>query len=140
MNVLTAQGSGKVREMDEVPAKRIFTTPEGDTVIDFGQNMTGHIRVHARGKAGDVIELHCFEVLDAKGNVYLDNLRGAKEAMKYIFAREEEISYAPSFTFMGFQYAKIVSFPGKPEVENFTAYTLHTKMEKQEALNVPIRI
>ena len=26
MNVLTAQGSGKVREMDEVPAKRIFTT------------------------------------------------------------------------------------------------------------------
>ena len=130
MNVLTAQGSGKVREMDEVPAKRIFTTPEGDTVIDFGQNMTGHIRVHARGKAGDVIELHCFEVLDAKGNVYLDNLRGAKEAMKYTFAREEEISYAPSFTFMGFQYAKIVSFPGKPEVENFTAYTLHTKMEK----------
>ena len=116
--------------MDEVPAKRIFTTPEGDTVIDFGQNMTGHIRVHARGKAGDVIELHCFEVLDAKGNVYLDNLRGAKEAMKYTFAREEEISYAPSFTFMGFQYAKIVSFPGKPEVENFTAYTLHTKMEK----------
>lgn len=43
-----------------------------------------------RGKAGDVIELHCFEVLDAKGNVYLDNLRGAKEAMKYTFAREEE--------------------------------------------------
>ena len=73
MNVLTAQGSGKVREMDEVPAKRIFTTPEGDTVIDFGQNMTGHIRVHARGKAGDGIELHCCEVLDAKGKVYLDN-------------------------------------------------------------------
>ena len=61
MNVLTAQGSGKVREMDEVPAKRIFTTPEGDTVIDFGQNMTGHIRVHARGKSRRCdLKLHCF--------------------------------------------------------------------------------
>ena len=53
--------------MDKVSAKRIFTTPEGDTVIDFGQNMTGHIRVNARGKAGDVIELHCFDVHGFKG-------------------------------------------------------------------------
>ena len=34
------------------------------------------------------------------------NLSRGKEAMKYTFAREEEISYAPSFTFMGFQYAR----------------------------------
>ena len=44
MNVLTAQGSGKVREMDEVPATRIFTTPEGDTVIDFGHHKLLHHR------------------------------------------------------------------------------------------------
>lgn len=130
MSVLTGQGCGKVCEMDEVPVKRIFTTPEGDTVIDFGQNMTGHIRVSVEGKAGDVIELHCFEVLDAKGNVYLDNLRGAKESIKYIFSQNGKISYAPSFTFMGFQYAKIVSFPGEPRPENFTAYTMHTNMKR----------
>ena len=129
-SVLAGQGCGKVREMDEVPAKRIFTTPEGDTVIDFGQNMTGHIRVTAAGKTGDVIELHCFEVLDAKGNVYLDNLRSAKESMTYIFGKDGEISFAPSFTFMGFRYAKIVSFPGTPDVKNFTAYTLHSNMKR----------
>lgn len=128
--VLSPQGSGKVAEMDEVPAKRIFTTPEGDTVIDFGQNMTGHIHVKAAGKPGDVIELHCFEVLDAKGNVYLDNLRGAKEAMKYTFAREEEVEHTTTFTFMGFQYAKIVSYPGTPQLSDFTAYTLHSNMER----------
>ena len=127
--VLYAQGSGKVAEMDQVNAKRIFTTPQGDRVIDFGQNMTGHIRVKAYGKPGDVIELHCFEVLDAEGNVYLDNLRGAKESMKYIFAEEGEVEYSTTFTFMGFQYAKIVSYPGEAKPENFTAYTLHTKMD-----------
>ena len=129
MSVLTAQGSGKVAEIEEVKPKRIFKTPEGDTVIDFGQNMSGHIQVTAQGKAGDVIELHCFEVLDATGNVYLDNLRGVKEAMKYTFARDEEITYKPCFTFMGFQYAKIVSFPGEPSLDNFTVFTLHSKME-----------
>lgn len=129
MSVLSGQGSGKVTEMDEVKPKRIFKTPQGDMVIDFGQNMTGHIRVTAKGKAGDVIELHCFEVLDSAGNVYLDNLRGARESMKYTFAKDGEITYAPVFTFMGFQYAKIVSFPGEPKAENFTAYTFHTKME-----------
>lgn len=128
--VLAGQGSGKVAEMDEVRAKRIFTTPQGDTVIDFGQNMTGHIHVKAYGKPGDVIELHCFEVLDAAGNVYLDNLRGAKESMKYTFAEEGEVEYTTTFTFMGFQYAKIVSYPGTPEIENFTAYTLHTRMNQ----------
>lgn len=128
--VLAGQGSGKVAEMDEVRARRIFTTPQGDTVIDFGQNMTGHIHVKAYGKPGDVIELHCFEVLDAAGNVYLDNLRGAKESMKYTFAKEGEVEYTTTFTFMGFQYAKIVSYPGTPEVENFTAYTLHTRMNQ----------
>lgn len=129
-DVLAGQGSGKVAEMDEVRAKRIFTTPQGDTVIDFGQNMTGHIHVKAYGNPVDVIELHCFEVLDAAGNVYLDNLRGAKESMKYTFAKEGEVEYTTTFTFMGFQYAKIVSYPGTPEVENFTAYTLHTRMNQ----------
>lgn len=129
MSVLTAQGSGKVAEIEEVKPKRIFRTPEGDTVIDFGQNMSGHIQVTAQGKAGDVIELHCFEVLDAAGNVYLDNLRGVKQAMKYTYARDEKITYKPSFTFMGFQYAKVVSFPGEPSLDNFTVYTLHSRME-----------
>lgn len=127
-DVLYGQGSGKTAEIDELKAVRIFTTPQGDQVIDFGQNLTGHIHVRAHGKPGDVIELHCFEVLDADGNVYLDNLRGAKEAMKYTFAEEGVKEYTTTFTFMGFQYAKIVSYPGKATPDKFTAYTLHTKM------------
>lgn len=129
-SVLAGQGSGRVATMEEVTAKEIFKTPQGDTVIDFGQNMSAHIRVTASGKAGDVIELHCFEVLDAAGNVYLDNLRGVKQAMKYTFAKDGEAVYKPSFTFMGFRYAKVVSFPGELTLENVTAYAVHTRMER----------
>lgn len=128
--VLHAQAGARVRMTDRMPAERIFTTPKGETVIDFGQNMTGRIHVTAKGKPGDVIELRCFEVLDHEGNVYFDNLRHAKTTMKYIFAEEKEVTWYPRFTYMGFRYAKIISFPGKPEKEDFTAYTLHSEMER----------
>ncbi|MCD8154429.1 MAG: glycoside hydrolase family 78 protein [Clostridiales bacterium] len=128
-SVLSGQGSGRTGLHDRVEAKKIFCTPQGDTVIDFGQNMSALITVTASGKAGDVIQLDCFEVLDAQGNVYVDNLRGVKQSMKYIFGRDGEITWHPSFTFMGFRYAKVVSFPGEPEPGNFTAYAIHTNME-----------
>lgn len=128
--VLHAQAGARVRMTDRMPAERIFTTPKGETVIDFGQNMTGRIHVTAKGKPGDVIELRYFEVLDHDGNVYFDNLRHAKTTMKYIFAEEKEVTWYPRFTYMGFRYAKIISFPGKPEKEDFTAYTLHSEMER----------
>ena len=129
-SVLRAQSGSRVTEMDELPCKRVFQTPKGETVLDFGQNMAGRIKVTATGKPGDVIELHCFEVLDSEGNVYLDNLRKAKATMKYIFAEEKTVTWYPRFTYMGFQYAWVVTYPGKPEKENFTAYTLHSEMEQ----------
>ena len=126
--VMRAQYAAKVHVMDRIPAKRIFKTPAGDTVVDFAQNMAGRIEVTASGKPGDVIELHCFEVLDKDGNVYLDNLRAAKATMKYTFAKEGTVTWHPTFTYMGFQYALIVSYPGEPKAENFTACTLHSDM------------
>ena len=132
--VMRAQYGAKVRVADRIPAKRIFKTPAGDTVIDFAQNMAGRIEVTATGKPGDVIQLHCFEVLDKDGNVYLDNLRAAKATMKYTFAKEGTVTWHPTFTYMGFQYALIVSYPGEPVPENFTACTMHSDMAPNGSL------
>lgn len=130
MSVLSGQGAGRPALVDEMKPTRIFVTPEGDTVIDFGQNMSAHIQVTTEGKAGDIIDLWCFEELNAQGNVYLDNLRGAKQEIKYIFGKDGKITHKPCFTFMGFRYAKIVSFPGEAKAENFVAYSVHSKMDR----------
>lgn len=127
-SVLCGQGSGKVSAVEKMEAKRVFRTPQGDLVVDFGQNMSALVEVRASGKAGDVIDLRCFETLDSGGNVYLANLRTAKQAMVYTFGEDGEITYRPSFTFMGFRYVKVAAFPGEPAPENFTAYVLHSKM------------
>lgn len=134
VRVIQAQNGARVKMIDKVEAKRIFVTPKGEQVIDFGQNMAGRIHVTAHGKQGDIIYLKCFEVLDAEGNVYLDNLREARAEMKYTFAREETVTWHPRFTYMGFQYAQILSYPGTPKPENFTAYTLHSEMEPKGML------
>ena len=57
------------RRLSKYTFPSLSRTPAGDTVIDFAQNMAGRIEVTAAGKPGDVIELHCFEVLDKDGNV-----------------------------------------------------------------------
>lgn len=130
VSVLFPQSGARVRMMDTLPCQEIIRTPKGETVLDFGQNMAGRIHVTASGKAGDVIELRCFEVLDSDGNVYLDNLRKAKTTMKYLFSREETVTWHPRFTYMGFRYALVVSCPGELKKENFTAHTLHSAMER----------
>ena len=129
-NILAAQNGCAVREMTAIPAKRIFTTKQGDTVIDFGQNLTGWIHFRVKGQAGDKAELKCFEVLDSDGNVYLDNLRSAKETVTYICKDDKEAEFHPYFSFQGFQYAVISSWPGTPVPADFTAWAVHSDMEE----------
>ena len=126
---LYAQAAGKVSVRNRLPAQRIFTTPAGETVVDFGQNMAGRVEITATGGPGNVAELRCFEELDADGNAYLANLRKARTIMRYKFAQPGTVTWHPQFTYMGFRYALVVQWPGTPRAENFTAYTLHTAME-----------
>ncbi|MBS5523111.1 MAG: family 78 glycoside hydrolase catalytic domain [Clostridiales bacterium] len=128
--ILIPQPGCHVAMIDTLPATEIFTTPAGDLVVDFGQNMAGWVEIRGKGAPGAVFELNCFEALDADGNVYLDNLRGAKETIRYICRDDREFSWHPSFTFQGFRYAKIASFYGEPTAESFVAHTVHSHMER----------
>ncbi|MDL2327601.1 glycoside hydrolase family 78 protein [Ruminococcaceae bacterium OttesenSCG-928-A11] len=125
---LAAQPGCRVRVQQRLPVREIITTPQGDTVLDFGQNLTGWVEFKVRGKAGDEARLQCFEALDRDGNVYLDNLRSAKQTLRYICKDEAEAAYHPFFSFQGFRYAKIVAWPGTPRAGDFTACVVHSDM------------
>ena len=126
--LLRAQSGCKVRVMDRIPARKVFRTPGGDLVIDFGQNMAGWIEFKVKGRPGDRAVLRCFEVLDKDGNACFENLRTAKAEIIYI-CRDGEALYHPDFTYQGFRYAKIFEWPGEPEKEDFTACALHSDMK-----------
>ena len=63
---------------------RIFKTPKGEQVIDFGQNLVGWAQFRVKGKAGETLIVDHAEVLDKEGNFYTENLRAAKARNTYI--------------------------------------------------------
>lgn len=130
-SVLVSQFGGKIGRMEEFPAKRVFLTPKGELVVDFGQNMSGWVSgtlYHA--KPGDKLEIRCFETLDKDGNVYTENLRKAKASFIYYCKGGEREQYCPHFTYMGFRYAQIVSAPCEIQAEDIKAYAMYSRMEQ----------
>ena len=130
VSVLDPQGGCRVKIMHTLPARQVIATPKGETVLDFGQNLTGWVRFTVSGKPGDMVELRCFEVLDKDGNVYTANLRTAKQTLRYTLKGEGEETYQPYFTFQGFRYVHVVAYPGTVKKEAFTACAVHSDMNQ----------
>lgn len=127
--VLIATENEPVKKHETFAPVKILTTPNGEKVIDFGQNLVGWVIVKAKGKAGDSITISHAEVLDKKGNFYTDNLRAAKAQATYILNGDAEETFEPHFTFYGFRYIKIDGYPGAIEPGNFTAVALYSDMQ-----------
>jgi alpha-L-rhamnosidase len=118
-----------IRKKEVFKPVKIITTPNGEQVIDFGQNLVGWVQLKARGKAGDTIKWRHFEVLDKKGNVYLANMRAAKTQSTYILRGVGEETYEPRFTFFGFRYIWVQGVKGRLNPDDFTAITLYSDMK-----------
>lgn len=127
--ILLATQNEPVKKQETFKPVKIFTTPKGENVIDFGQNLVGWVMMKVKGNAGDKIILSHAEVLDKQGNVYTDNLRAAKAQDTYILKGGEEENFEPHFTWQGFRYLKIEGYPGQIKPENFTAVALYSDMK-----------
>jgi alpha-L-rhamnosidase len=108
---------------------KIFTTPNGELVADFGQNLVGLLQLKVKGSAGDRIKVYHTEVLDKDGNFYIDNLRRAKQQIDYTLKGGGEEVFEPHFTFMGFRYVKFEGFPGTLTADNLLATALYSDMK-----------
>lgn len=118
-----------IRKHESFTAAKLITTPKGEKVLDFGQNLVGLVQVKANGKAGDKITIQHAEALDKEGNFYTANLRTAKQTNTYILKGGKEEILEPHFTFQGFRYIKVEGYPGELKPENFTAYALYSDMQ-----------
>lgn len=130
LGILTPQAASRPKILRELPVREILKTPKGETVLDFGQNLTGHVRFTVRGKTGALAHLCCFETLDAAGNAYFDNLRGALAEIRFICRDDQPITYDERFSFQGFRYALIQEWPEEIKKENFAACVIHSQMAK----------
>jgi alpha-L-rhamnosidase len=128
-DILVAQENVPVRKIETVEPVEIITTPNGEVVIDMGQNMVGWLRFIIQGEAGHEVQIHHAEVLDKEGNFYTDNIRKAKQTIRYVLKGGERETFEPHFTFQGFQYIRLIGFPAEIRLEDFTGIVLHSDME-----------
>lgn len=126
---LVATETVPVKRIQELQPKKIFRTPNGTLVADFGQNMVGWVRLKVSGPAGTKVIVRHAEVLDKEGEFYTLNLRTAKATMTYILKGEGEEVYEPRFTFFGFRYIAVEGFPGELRPENVTGIVIHSDMK-----------
>jgi len=126
---LVATVNEPVKKQETFIPQKVFKTPLGETVIDFGQNLVGWVQVKATGKSGDKITISHAEALDKAGNFYTVNLRAAKSQDIYILKGGAEELFEPHFTWHGFRYVRIEGYPGEIKAENFTAVALYSDMK-----------
>jgi alpha-L-rhamnosidase len=125
---LVATFGPPVRKHEMFKPLKVFTTPAGEHVVDFGQNLVGWVQFKLQAKAGDTIRLFHAEVLDQKGNFYTKNLRTAKQENTYIFKGDSIETFEPHFTFQGFRYLKVEGYTGTLDSTNVTAFAVYSDM------------
>lgn len=118
---LVSSRSVPVKVIETLKPLSMFTTPKGETVLDFGQNIAGWVKFSIKGNEGDVIKYTHAEVLDAEGNFYTDNMRSAKNEIFYTFKGEGVETYRPWFTFQGFRYVRLDECTPNVTADNFVA-------------------
>ena len=126
--LITQQGE-EIREMERVAARAVLRTPAGETLVDFGQEVTGYVEFSVTAKAGERVRILHGEVLDRDGNFYNENYRGAKAEINYI-CRDGAQTWHPQLTFFGFRYIKLAEFPGEPAADQFTAIAVYSNLRQ----------
>lgn len=128
-DVLIGTYNELIKKHETFKPVKIFKTPKGEQVIDFGQNLVGWVQLKIKGNAGDKITLSHAEVLDKTGNFYTENMRAAKTQNTFILRGGSEEVLEPHFTFQGFRYIRIEGFKGDIQADNFTAIALYSDMK-----------
>ena len=130
---LICSNSVPIREQEHLTPK-LLITPNGEKVLDFGQNMAGYVEFRIQARKGQHIVLTHGEMLDKDGNFSDENIaagRNRKELMHQkveYTCKDGENHYKPEFCIFGFQYVK-VDTDIKIAPEDFVAHAVYSDME-----------
>ena len=124
-----ARNAPGVRRTEEVAVREVLTRPSGATILDFGQNLVGRLRITVRGERGSTVTLRHAEVLEG-GELCTRPLRAADAVDHYTLAGDGEETWEPRSTFHGFRYAQVEGWPGELDPADVVAVVVHSDMRR----------
>jgi alpha-L-rhamnosidase len=105
-----AEETGPVEEVSRLKATRVWRSPSGKQLIDFGQNFTGVVRIRLSGGIGNKVVLMHSEVLDRNGELnksYINPIGQDTIATDEIILSGDTEWFQPMFTIRGFRYVEV---------------------------------
>ncbi|KAL2833486.1 bacterial alpha-L-rhamnosidase-domain-containing protein [Aspergillus pseudoustus] len=121
-----------IRVIETIAPVNIFITPLGKTIIDFGQNLVGKLRVHTLHKpAGTRVKFIHAEVLE-HGELAVGPLRDAKCTDEIITPEAPLQDWSPQYTYHGFRYVQVEGWSTTDDfpltMSGVSALVMHTDM------------
>jgi alpha-L-rhamnosidase len=126
---LVAPDGPPIRITDILPARQVSTSPAGKTLVDFGQNLVGRVRLNVRsGSPDQQITVRHAEVLE-HGELGTRPLRTAKATDTWILAGPDDVVLEPTLTFHGFRYVEVSGVPDL-QIDDIEAVVVGSDLER----------
>jgi alpha-L-rhamnosidase len=128
---LLVEGEGPaIRRQELRRAEQIWQAPSGATLIDFGQNIVGWVKIRVRGPEGSTITVRHAEVLE-RGELSTRPLRAAEATDRFVLSGELD-EFEPTFTFHGFRYVEVTGWPAEAPLneESIAAVVVHNDLRR----------
>ncbi|MEV6301316.1 family 78 glycoside hydrolase catalytic domain [Actinoplanes sp. NPDC051861] len=126
LDTLTDPIAPPIRRIEELAPQAVWISDRGTTVFDFGQNISGWVRLRVTGTRGQQITVRHSEVL-VDGAPDYTTLRTAQATDQYLLAGSGPEHFEPRFTYHGFRYAEIEGAQTSDEVR---AVVVHSDMTR----------
>jgi len=122
---LAADPGPPIRVTEEITPRSIAHHADGRSIVDFGQNLTGWLRIAVDGFPGASVRVRHAEVLNPDGSLYTENLRTARQTDEFALDGGPAV-LEPRFTIHGFRYAEITGYPGDLYAGDIVARVAHS--------------
>ena len=138
-----------MRVTREIRPTAVTMPQNGVHILDFGENLTGTVRLHVKGKPGNVIRIRFAEALDADGMLDVDSTgvfhicgvqtltytfgdkaaggrQMCDENGQFYYSGGSECVWEPEFCYFGFRYAELTGAHDTVTADTLTALKIHT--------------
>lgn len=122
---LVSQPLPPVKPIELIPAKKVYLSPKGETIVDFGQVIAGRARIKINAAKGDEVTFEYTEVTDKDGN-YFSTMK--LRQCDTVICDGGEFVHEALFTFHGFRYIRVTGLKNL-KADDFTAVLLSTEKE-----------
>lgn len=118
-------------------AKTINRLADGSSVVDFGQNFAGWIRLRLKGAAGTKVTMRFAELIGKDGAIDRASLRAARASDSYILRGDADGErFEPRFTYHGFRYVQIIGLPEELAVDAIEGVVVHSHLPETGQLTL----